>query len=195
MRPMAHLAPLALAALALPVAAKAASILAGSVERSPENLLQQQTDIVLNWWLSLYPLEQQGIDVVAVPRPVLPPLPKLPTVDEINPNEANPAFLSAGASRDRSGFEKSPLRDQKIRQRTESAFGTVHSQVTFSNPQKSWDTPLTGDWKREDTLFVPVAGPLHVFGQVGAASAYDYDNQMKVVTQSGVAVQHRFEGG
>src|SRR5262249_60926955 len=104
MRPMAHLAPLALAALALPVAAKAASILAGSVERSPENLLQQQTDIVLNWWLSLYPLEQQGIDLVAVPRPELPPFPKLPTVAEINPNEAKPALLSAGVVPERPRF-------------------------------------------------------------------------------------------
>src|SRR5438128_2292433 len=96
MRPMARLAPFALVAFAGMVP-PARAWFEGLPPR--EALTEREAGVLLDWWLSLYPLERQGIDVVAVSRPELPPLPQLPTADRASPAEDRPSLAGAGLAR------------------------------------------------------------------------------------------------
>src|SRR5262249_7807126 len=69
----------------------------------------------------------------------------------------------------------------------EAEGGTVlKSEVVLRAPERTWDTPFErGEWSTEDTLHVPVLGPLFLFGQTGLSGDYGADQNMKVVGRTG----------
>jgi hypothetical protein len=67
--------------------------------------------------------------------------------------------------------------------------GSVTSQVTFTDlgPVPSWDDPLRQrQWQRNDSWRCDLAGPLYVYGQLGANSGEAAQADMKVSGQTGL---------
>jgi hypothetical protein len=81
-------------------------------------------------------------------------------------------------------FSRDP-RQQKTQ--TDGEWVAVTSNVTLDAPP-AWDDPLPRrEWKRQDDVKVSVAGPLFVFGQVGAGAESVEQRDMKVSGKTGLA--------
>lgn len=70
------------------------------------------------------------------------------------------------------------------------SLGQISSEVVMRAPERSFDTPFErGEWSREDTLKMPVAGPLALFGQTSMNGNYTADQNMSVVGRTGAILK------
>src|SRR5262249_14115128 len=75
---------------------------------------------------------------------------------------------------------------RKLSNKAEGEWGKFTSEVVLRAPEPPKDTPFErGEWSREDTLHVPVAGPLLLFGQTSVSGQYAADQEMNLVGRTG----------
>jgi hypothetical protein len=106
----------------------------------------------------------------------------------------DPRSLSGGeGSPSASGadsWERNDKRPRKLSQKSEGFLGSLSSQVEVSDvaQPRSWDDPLwKRAWQTDNSWQYGVAGPLSVFGQVGANSDEAQQANMKVSGRTGLA--------
>jgi hypothetical protein len=85
-----------------------------------------------------------------------------------------------------------PWNPSSVKTESEGEWGTITSNVVltdpFGSPGSSWDDPLHRyEWKRDDAWKMDVAGPLSLFGQVGAVSSEAATTDMKLTGKTGLA--------
>lgn len=115
--------------------------------------------------------------------PILPSLPPLqPSKVEEGPHTAAEENFAAFTSFE--GLRQPGDREmRKLSNKAESEWGgSFSSEVAVRAPEHTWDTPFErGEWSREDTLNIPLAGPLFLVGSAGLTGEYVADQNMKVV--------------
>jgi hypothetical protein len=172
----------------------AAPTRAGAAESSPEDFLSFWRDFslalgqlpplaVLNGEVSFVDLILQPADPGDV-RPIPTPTP-LPVLDPPRrlASEGSPG-PSAGS------WEQPDKRPRKVSQKSEFLLGSLSSQIEVSDaPQpRIWDDPTwKRTWQTDNSWQVSVAGPLSVFGQVGANSDEAQQANMKVSGRTGLS--------
>ncbi len=116
-------------------------------------------------------------------EPDLPNLPPLvPAAPEGPPSGEGPTGFTLWDT-----IQPGELERRKLLNRTEGDWGMLSSEVVFRAPEPSKDAPFErGEWSTEDTLHIPVTGPLFLFGQTVLVGDYAADQEMKVVGRTGV---------
>jgi hypothetical protein len=81
-----------------------------------------------------------------------------------------------------------PSRDpRQHKTQTDGEWGAVTSKVELDAPP-AWEDPLPRrEWKRQDDVKVSVAGPVFVYGQLGAGAQTEEQRDMKVSGKTGLA--------
>jgi len=123
------------------------------------------------------------------PTPILPGFPRL--------DSSGPASTAAGDGDTFVPFNSwASLRPgdrerRKVEQQADvGGLGQFSSEVVFRAPERSFDTPFErGEWSRQDTLKLPVAGPLALFGQTALAGDYAPDQNMKLEGRTGAILK------
>jgi hypothetical protein len=76
---------------------------------------------------------------------------------------------------------------RSLQKQTEGAFGSVTAQVTWRDPRDLREAPaLDSPWKTDHSWKLPLAGPVFVFGQFGAAPDPVTSEEMKMQGKTGV---------
>jgi hypothetical protein len=76
---------------------------------------------------------------------------------------------------------------RKLLSKTEGEWGALTSEVVLRAPEPPKDSPFErGEWSREDTVKIPVTGPLSLFGQAVLTGEYAANQEMNVVGRTGV---------
>lgn len=79
---------------------------------------------------------------------------------------------------------------QPVHQQTEGLFGSVTAKVFWRDPRELRDAPaLAGPWKADHAWKLPLAGPVFVFGQFGAAPNPVTAEELKLQGRTGVGCQ------
>ena len=122
------------------------------------------------------------------PRPVLPGFPGLdsPAAGKA-PGEGDTFVPYNSWASLRPGDRE---RHKVERQAEVEGLGQFSSEIVFRAPERSFDTPFErGEWSRQDTVKLPVAGPLALFGQTALAGDYAPDQNMTVVGRTGAILK------
>jgi hypothetical protein len=132
---------------------------------------------------AVYPwLTPQPTD--GAPR-VLPPPPPNPLLDL----GAVPSVKDSGAS-ELSLWDTADRKPRKVSQKSQGLLGSLDSQVEVTDTLATniWDDPSwQRAWQTDDSWQLGLAGPLSVFGQVGANSDEAGQSNMKVSGRTGLA--------
>lgn len=106
----------------------------------------------------------------------------------------DPRSLSGGdgslSETDAVPWERNDKRPRKLSQKSEGFLGSLSSQVEVTDlaQPRTWDDPLwKRAWQTDNSWQFGVAGPLSVFGQVGANSDEAQQANMKVSGRTGLA--------
>jgi hypothetical protein len=118
--------------------------------------------------------------------PILPGMPSLrPTVDDRVKSGDAPVIIGFADSLRPGEWER-----RKLLNKTAGEWGQLNSEMVFRAPEPSRDAPFErGEWSTEEQLFVPVAGPFHMFGQLNMLGEYAADQEMKVIGRTGVMLK------
>src|SRR5207302_10657884 len=98
------------------------------------------------------------------PPPLEPEVPGLPLLTASSPEcrrgpDAGPVFTLGGA------LYPGDRERRKLLSKTEGEWGALTSEVVLRAPEPAKDTPFErGEWSTEDTVKIPVTGPLSLFG-------------------------------
>jgi hypothetical protein len=76
---------------------------------------------------------------------------------------------------------------QQVATRSESDWGAWNGKVTLQDGRSAADPTPANAWQAEQAWRLPLAGPLVVFGQVGANSGEAGQKDMKVTGRTGLA--------
>jgi hypothetical protein len=71
----------------------------------------------------------------------------------------------------------------------DGGWGSVTSKVTLRDRDRLLDPSLRNTWETDESLRMPVAGPLFLFGQLGASSPSVEQQQLKWLGKTGVGVK------
>lgn len=84
-----------------------------------------------------------------------------------------------------------PTSLNKVQSQADGQLGSVTSQVQLPDSltaSTTWIDPLRRwEWKREDSIKVPVAGPLYAYGQMNAGSSEMYTSDAQLAGKTGLA--------
>jgi hypothetical protein len=130
-------------------------------------------------------------DLFVPPRPT-PVLPTFPQLEPAGPltraSEEDTRFVpfNSWASLRPGDRAERKLEDQaKV-----GGLGQLSSEVMLRAPERSFDTPFErGEWSRQDTIKLPVAGPLALFGQTALNGDYAADQNVTVVGRTGAILK------
>jgi hypothetical protein len=134
---------------------------------------------------------EEPADLFAPPRllPVLPGFPRLePAAPGTTASDDGSTFVpfNSWASLRPGDRDRRKLEDQA----EVGGLGQLSSEVVFRAPERTFDTPFErGEWSRQDTLKLPVAGPLALFGQTALNGDYAADQNMTVVGRTGAILK------
>jgi hypothetical protein len=115
---------------------------------------------------------------------------------EATPSSSLPVLpLQVAEGTDGDASRLSPFKSwnaAQVQVSNQGEWGSLTSQVVLSDPiptsGRSWEDPLhRWEWKREDSWNMPVAGPLSVFGQLGANSGEVATTDLKLSGKTGLA--------
>jgi hypothetical protein len=130
-------------------------------------------------------------DLFVPPRPT-PILPGFPPLEPAAPGTTTPGDgntfvpFNSWASLRPGDRERRKVADQA----EVEGLGQLSSEVVFRAPEHTFDTPFErGEWSRQDTLKLPVAGPLALFGQTALTGDYAADQNMTVVGRTGAILK------
>jgi hypothetical protein len=83
--------------------------------------------------------------------------------------------------------ETAEVAARKIQCRTEESWLSLNSQIDLRDPRCVMNDPgASGKWKMDQNLKLPVAGPVFLFGQLGAGDDFAAAQEMKLASRSGV---------
>src|SRR5262245_15960271 len=168
-------------------------------------LLPYAPAVLALWWMAGDPSRAVGADPSAPRRgsgriaPYDPPQPPYPPPLEPEvpglPSLTTPA-PAPEARRGEAGEPGFTLWDalhpgdrerRKLLSKTEGEWGALTSEVVLRAPEPPKDTPFErGEWSTEDTVRIPVTGPLSLFGQAVLTGEYAANQEMNVVGRTGV---------
>ena len=115
------------------------------------------------------------------PVPGLPPLPPS-APDESRRSEQTGPVVSLWDS-----FHPGDRERRKLLNKTEGEWGALTSETVLRAPEPARETPFErGEWSTEDTLKIPVTGPLALFGQAVLTGDYAANQEMNVIGRTGV---------
>src|SRR5438270_3999885 len=120
------------------------------------------------------------------PPPLEPEVPALPSLtapasEARRPEDGAPAFTLGDA------LYPGDRERRKLLSKTEGEWGALTSEVVLRAPEPGKDTPFErGEWSTEDTVKIPVSGPLTLFGQAVLTGEYAANQEMNVVGRTGV---------
>ena len=115
--------------------------------------------------------------------PVLPALPTLTpdgglgTLGDTQPPLPGPLDALQPGDRER----------HKLQSKAAVPWATVSSEVVVRAPEPPREAPFErGEWSHENKLEIPVTGPLTLFGQANLSGDYSADQNMTVVSRTGL---------
>jgi hypothetical protein len=83
-----------------------------------------------------------------------------------------------------------PDGDKRVaKSNTDGDWGALNSKITLRDRADPLDPSRRGTWETDETLKMPVAGPLFLFGQFGASSPAVEEQQHKWLGRTGVGVR------
>lgn len=136
--------------------------------------------------------EPQPLADLFVPSPPAPVLPGLPQFGSPAPattgsEDSDPAVPFGSWASLRPGDRE---RRKLASQAEVGGLGQFSSEVVVRAPERSLDTPFDrGEWSRQDTLKMPVAGSLSLFSETSLAGDYAPDQNMQVVGRTGAILR------
>jgi hypothetical protein len=124
------------------------------------------------------------------PYPPLPdssPIPGLPSLPPRVPDDGRRTEEGGPVVTRWDSLHPGDRERRKLLNKTEGEWGALTSETVLRAPEPSRETPFErGEWSTEDTLKIPVTGPLALFGQAVLVGDYAADQDMKVVGRTGV---------
>jgi hypothetical protein len=134
------------------------------------------------------------------PGPAGPPPDRLPPLDplaawlrELPPPSATATLLEApdrslDAPDEWSNPDVAEGRPWRLRRQTAGPLGSLTSDVLLQDFEADWTAPVRGHhWRTEEAWRLPLAGPVFLFGQLGAGSDPLSAQQLKVAGRTGLA--------
>jgi hypothetical protein len=115
----------------------------------------------------------------------------IPTPTPVPVLDPRPRVAADGSPSPSSGLWDQPdKRPHKVSQKSDFLLGSLSSQIEVTDVPQSriWDDPTwKRSWQTDNSWQVSVAGPLSVFGQVGANSDEAQQSNMKISGRTGLS--------